>query len=109
MIERTMHVKKNDVVVVIAGKDKGRTGKIIKVFPKSSRVLVEKVNIIKRHTRPSARNKQGGIVEKESPLAVSNVMLYCMKCTKPVRTVKKILEDSSKVRVCKKCGEPFDK
>lgn len=109
MIERSMHVKKNDVVVVIAGKDKGRTGKILRIFSKSNRVLVEKINIIKRHTRPSAKNRQGGIVEKESPLHVSNVMLYCTKCTKPVKSVKKMLDDGNRVRICKKCGESFDK
>ena len=99
------HVKKNDQVIVIAGKEKGKTGKILTAIPKKSRVIVEKINFIKRHTRPSRTQRQGGIIEREGPIHISNVMIMCNKCNKPTRIGKKILEDGKKVRVCKKCGE----
>ncbi len=101
-------VRKNDLVVVIAGKEKGKKGKVLKVLPKKERVVVEKINFIKRHTRPSSQQKQGGIIEKEGPLHWSNVMIYCSKCEKPVRTGKKILSDGAKVRICKKCSETIE-
>ncbi len=102
-----MKVIKNDNVTILSGKYKGSTGKVLKVFTKDSRVIVEGVNIIKRHTKPSQKNQQGGIVEKEAPIKVSNVMVICGKCTKPTRVGFKILEDGAKVRVCKnqECGE----
>lgn len=103
------HVKKNDNVIVIAGKEKGKIGKILRVFPAEGRVVVEKVNLIKRHTRPSQQNPQGGIIEKEAPIHISNVLLYCTKCARGVRVGRRILEDGKKVRYCKKCGEVFDK
>jgi large subunit ribosomal protein L24 len=102
------HVKKNDLVMVIAGKDKGKTGKVLKVIKKKDRVIVEKVNIVKKHVRPSAKSK-GGILERESPIHISNVMIYCEKCQRPVRVGRKILEDGKKVRYCKKCNEVIDK
>lgn len=98
----------NDQVEVIAGKDKGRVGKILKVID-SNRVTVEKINIVKRHTKPNVRNQQGGIIDREAPVHVSNLMLICPKCSKTVRVGKKILEDGSKVRVCKTCDESVDK
>ncbi len=101
------HVKKNDLVMVIAGKEKGKTGKVLTVLTKKNRVIVEKVNFIKRHTRPSAKNRQGGIIVKEGSIHISNVMLLCSKCNKPTRVGKKFLENGKKVRVCKKCGEIF--
>ena len=101
-------LKRQDQVEVIAGKDKGRAGKILKVLPNKHKVIVEKVNIIKRHTKPSMENQQGGIIEKEAPIDVSNVMLICSKCAKTVRSGKKILEDGTKIRICKKCGESLD-
>jgi len=91
--------------MVIAGKDKGKSGKVLSVLSKKNRVIVEKVNFIKRHTRPSAKQRQGGIIEREGPINISNVMLICTKCNKPSRVGKKYLEDDKKVRVCKKCGE----
>ena len=91
--------------MVIAGRDKGKSGKILSVLSKKNRVIVEKVNFIKRHTRPSAKQRQGGIIEREGPINISNVMLICTKCNKPSRIGKKYLEDDKKVRVCKKCGE----
>lgn len=108
MTKRKMHVKKNDSVMVIAGKEKGKIGKIIKVISEKNRVIVEKVNIIKRHMRPSAKYPQGGIIEKEGTIHASNVMIFCDKCSSSVRTRKKILEDGRKVRFCKKCLEILD-
>ncbi len=102
------HIKKNDKVKVIAGKDKGKIGKVLGVVRKKNRVLIENVNIIKRHTRPSAKNKQGGIVEGEAPVHWSNVMLICGKCLAPVRVKFRRLDDGKKVRVCAKCDEIMD-
>jgi len=99
------HVRKNDLVKVIAGKEKGKTGKVLKVLPKKNRVVVEKVNFIKRHSRPGGRTRQGGIIEKEAPIHVSNVLLLCSKCNQGVRMGKRVLEDGKKALVCKKCGE----
>jgi large subunit ribosomal protein L24 len=99
------YIRRNDQVEVITGKDKGRSGKVLRVNPDSGRVVVEKINIIKRHTKPSMANQQGGILEKEAAIHVSNVMLICVKCAKPVRVGSKVLEDGTKERVCKKCGE----
>jgi large subunit ribosomal protein L24 len=101
-------IKLSDQVEVIAGKDKGRVGKVIKAFRNEDKVIVEKVNMIKRHTKPSMANQQGGIIEKEAPIEVSNLMLICPKCSKPVRVGVKVLDDSAKVRVCKKCGESVE-
>jgi len=100
-----LHVKKDDQVMIIAGKDKGKSGKILRVLPDKGRVLVENLNMIKRHTRPSQRNSAGGIIEKEAPIAISNVQLLCQGCNKPVRTGIRALEDGSKARFCKKCNE----
>lgn len=103
------HVKKDDTVMVMAGKEKGKTGKVLRVIPDKGRVLVESVNIVKRHTRPSQANQDGGIVEKEAALAISNVQLVCAACSKPTRTGVRLLEDGTKARFCKKCNEIVDK
>ena len=100
-----MHIKKKDKVMIISGNDRGKEGEILKVFPDTNRVIVEKVNMIKRHTRKSQSAPQGGIVEKEAPISVANVMLVCPKCSKAARTGTEVLEDGSRVRTCKKCGE----
>jgi large subunit ribosomal protein L24 len=100
-----MHIIKNDTVKVVAGNHKGKVGRVLKVFPKANRVIVEKVNLIKRHTRPRSQQDQGGIIEKEAPIHVSNVMLICPKCSKPSRTATGLLVDGTKVRVCKSCSE----
>ena len=100
-----LHVKKNDLVMIVAGKDKGKSGKVLRVLPEKGRILVENINLIKRHTRPSQSNSEGGIIEKEAPLAISNVQLLCQGCDKPARTGIRVLEDGSKVRFCKKCNE----
>ena len=104
-----MDVHREDNVKVLAGKDRGKSGRVIRVFPKLERVLVEKVNLVKRHTRPSQEVPQGGIVEKESPIHVSNLMVICGKCGKPTRVGHKKLADGKKFRACKKCGEILDK
>lgn len=102
-------IKKNDEVEVITGKEKGKRGKVLKAILKKERVVVEKVNLIKRHTRPGARSRQGGIVEMEGPLHISNIMLICSKCDRAAKVGYKILDDQRKVRHCKRCGEILDK
>ena len=103
------HIKKNDKVKVISGKDKGKIGKVLKVVIKKNRVLVEHVNIVKRHTRPSAKNRQGGIVEGEATIHWSNVMLMCNSCMTPIRIKIKRLDDGKNVRMCAKCNEIIDR
>lgn len=101
-------IKKNDKVKVIAGKDSGKIGKVLKVLNKKERVLVENINMVKHHTRPNAQNRQGGILEREAPIHWSNVMLMCNKCVTPARVKMQRLDDGSKVRVCSKCSEVID-
>ncbi|MGC8495106.1 MAG: 50S ribosomal protein L24 [Syntrophobacteraceae bacterium] len=101
-------IKKNDTVKVIAGKDKGKTGKVLRIIPKKGRAIVEKLNMVKRHLRPSEQARQGGILEKESPIEMSNLMLICSKCTDPTRVGYRVLDDAKKVRFCKKCKEVID-
>lgn len=101
-------IKKNDTVRVIAGKEKGKSGKVMRVIPKKDRAIVEKLNIVKRHLKPSQQSRQGGILEREAPLPMSNLMLICSKCTDPTRVGFRILEDNRKVRYCKKCSEVID-
>lgn len=108
MLANKCYIKKEDKVKVIVGKDKGKIGKVLKVNRKKSRILVEKINIVKRHSRPSQQNRQGGIIEKEMPIQWSNVMVMCNKCVTPARVKMQRLEDGNKVRVCAKCGETLD-
>ncbi|NWF57168.1 MAG: 50S ribosomal protein L24 [Syntrophaceae bacterium] len=103
------HIRKNDLVEVLSGKEKGKTGKVLRVYPKKDRVLVEKVNFVKRHSRPSGRTRQGGIIQKEAPLHVSNVLLVCPKCNQGKRMGNKTLEDGKKALVCKACGEQIER
>jgi len=99
-----MLIKKNDTVVLIAGKDKGKTGKVLKVIPEKNRIVVEKLNFIKEFIRrDQSKNIQGGIMEKEGPIHVSNVQIYCSECAQGVRVRTKKLEDGTKVRICSKC------
>ncbi len=100
-------IRRDDEVIVIAGKDKGVRGKVISVAAREGRVLVAKVNMVKRHTKPSQAGR-GGIIEKEAPLAISNVAYYCPNCKAGVRLGMKTLEDGRKVRHCRKCGEVLD-
>jgi len=103
-------LKKNDVVIVQSGKDKGKTGKILKVIPERKRVVVEKINFIKEFIkRDQSRNIQGGIMEKEAPIHISNLMLYCSDCGQGVKIRNRRLEDGSKIRVCAKCEASFEK
>ena len=105
----SFHIRKNDLVQVISGKEKGKTGKVLQVFAKKDRVLVEKVNFIKRHSRPSGKTRQGGIIQKEAPLHVSNVLLMCPKCNKGERMGNRRLEDGGRALVCKTCGELIER
>ena len=103
-------IRKNDNVVVTTGKDRGKRGRVLRMTPDKNRLVVEGVNIIKRHTKPNPqKNIKGGLVEREAPLHASNVQLVCPECGKPTRIGKKILEDGRKVRVCRKCEGVVDK
>lgn len=108
MAVKKLHVKKGDLVEVLAGKEKGKQGKVMRVFPAKNRLTVENLNIVKRHTRPSQTNQEGGIVEKEAPMSASNVMLVCSACNKPSRTGMRVLDDGTRARFCKKCNEIVD-
>lgn len=101
-------IRKEDTVLVTAGKEKGKKGRVLSVMPGSDRVLIERVNIVKRHMKPSKQYSQGGIIEKEASVRRANVMLVCPKCSSPTRVGNLILEDGRKVRVCKKCKEVMD-
>ena len=103
-----MKIRKNDTVLVIAGKDKGKKGKVRFAHPKDERLLVEDVNFIKRHTRARGQVKQAGIIEREAPIHVSNVMLLCGKCNHSTRVGFRFLKDGRKVRFCHSCGEVID-
>ena len=99
-----MSIKKDDVVVVLSGKDKGKQGKILEVMPKSGKVIVEKVNVVSRHTKPRQQGEEGGILQKEAPIYACKVQKVCPKCNKATRPAHKMLADGKKVCVCKKCG-----
>jgi len=102
-----LHVKTNDNVMIISGKDKGKSGKVLEVSPKEGKVIVEGCNIVTKHVKPRAVGQQGGIVKAEAPLYACKVMPICPKCGKPTRVGKKVNEDGTKERVCKKCGVTF--
>lgn len=108
MLATKCQVKKDDKVKIIAGKDKGKIGKVLKVNRKKNSVIVENVNIVKRHTKPTAKTRQGGIIEGEAAIRVSNVMIMCGKCITPARIKMLRLEDGKKVRACSNCGEALD-
>lgn len=103
-----MKIRKNDTVLVIAGKDRGKKGKVRKALPKEDKVIVEGLNKIKRHSRTKGQARQAGIIELESPLHVSKVMLICNKCGKPARVGLRFLEDGKKARICRACSEVID-
>lgn len=103
-----MKIRRNDNVLVIKGKDRGKKGKVLRALPDDSRIIVEKVSMIKRHARARGPVRQAGIIERESPISVSNVMLMCGKCGHPARVGYRILEDGKKVRVCRACKEVID-
>jgi large subunit ribosomal protein L24 len=100
-----MNIRKNDKVIVLSGKDKGKEGMVISADPKNEKVIVEGVNVAKRHLKARRPGEEGGIIKKETPIYASKVMRVCPKCGKPTREAHKFLNDGSKVRVCKKCGE----
>lgn len=99
-----MSIKKGDLVVVLAGKDKGQRGKIIEAMPKTGKVVVEGINMVSRHTKPRKQGDESGILKKAAPLYACKVMRVCPKCDKPTRPASKLMADGNKVRVCKKCG-----
>ncbi len=103
-----MKIRKNDTVLVITGKDRGKKGKVRRAVPKGERVVVEGLNMIKRHSRARRAARQAGIIELEAPIHVSNVKIVCDKCKKPTKIGFKFLEDGRKVRYCKACQEPID-
>ncbi len=103
------HVRRGDTVAVISGRERGKRGKVLRVMPEAGRVIVEKVNMMKKHQRPTQKLRQGGIIEREAALAIANVLLVCARCDQPSRAGIKILGDGRKVRVCRRCGETIDK
>jgi len=103
-----MKIRKNDTVLVVAGKDRGKKGKVRFAYPKDERLLVEGINFIKRHARAGGQARQAGIIELEAPISMANVMLLCNKCNKPTRVGFRVLKDGRKVRVCRSCHEVID-
>ena len=103
-----LDIKKNDTVMVVTGDDKGKKGRVLGIQSSDRRVVVEGLNMIKKHLKPSKQQQQGGIIEKEAPLHRSNIMLVCPKCSKPTKIGNKILENGKKIRECKQCGEVIE-
>jgi large subunit ribosomal protein L24 len=103
-----LRIKKNDTVFITTGKEKGKSGRVLSFSSSKDRVLVEKINIVKKHMKPTRKYTQGGIIEREAPIHVSNVMLVCPKCNKPTRIRTTLLQDDRKVRMCRKCNEVMD-
>ena len=101
---KKMSIRKDDLVVVLSGKDKGKQGKVLEVQPKSGKVVVENINVVSRHTKPRKQGDQGGILKKEAPIYACKVQRVCPKCGKPTRAAHKVQADGKKVRICKKCG-----
>ena len=106
---QSIHVRRGDTVGVIAGRERGKRGKVLHVLTDKGRVVVEHVNMLKKHQRPTQKLRQGGIIEREGPLALSNVLPICSRCDKPARTGIKVLGEGRKVRIGKRCGEPIDR
>ncbi len=101
-----MHVRRDDTVMVMAGKDRGKTGKVLRVLSGRDRIIVEGLNLVKKHVRANpGKQEKGGIIARESSINVSNVMLYCTKCSQPTRVGHRVLEDGTRVRYCRKCQE----
>lgn len=106
---RSLSIRKGDKVRVMAGKDKGKESRVLKVHPEKQRVVVEKVNMVKKAQRPTQRNPQGGLLEIEGTIHVSNLMLMCPNCSQPTRVARRRTDDGTRIRVCKKCGNDIDK
>lgn len=109
MVVSKLPIRKNDYVEVISGKEKGKRGKVLKVFPEKNRIIIEKINMIKRHTRPGKVTQQGGIVEREGTIHLSNVQVVCDNCGRGVKISRKVLDDGKRVRTCKRCAEVLEK
>ncbi|HLN82424.1 MAG: 50S ribosomal protein L24 [Betaproteobacteria bacterium] len=103
-----MQIRKNDSVIVIGGKERGKTGKVLRVMPDKDAVVIERLNMVKRHTKPRGPQQPGGIVEKEAAIHASNIMILCDKCNAPVRVGHKTLADGKKIRICRRCNEALD-
>lgn len=103
-----LRIKKDDTALIITGKNKDKSGRVLSVLSSEGKVIIQGANIIKKHMKPSKKHTQGGIIEKEAPLHISNVMLLCPKCNKPTRIGNTVLDDGRKLRVCKKCKEVID-
>ena len=103
-----MQIRKNDSVIVIGGKERGKTGKVLRVVPEKDAVVIERLNMVKRHTKPRGPQQPGGIVEKEAAIHASNIMILCDKCNAPVRVGHKTLADGKKLRICRRCNEALD-
>ncbi|HEX7230307.1 MAG TPA: 50S ribosomal protein L24 [Candidatus Binatia bacterium] len=103
-----MQIRKNDSVIVIGGKERGKTGKVLRVLPEKDAVVIERLNMVKRHTKPRGPQQPGGIVEKEATIHASNIMILCDKCNAPVRVGHKTLADGNKIRICRRCNEALD-
>ncbi len=109
MSQHKLHVRKGDTVVVLSGKDKGKKGKVLRALPQEGKVLVEDVNVVTKHRKPSPTMQQGGLLKQEAPIFAAKVMLVCPACKQPTRVGHQILANGNKVRVCKKCNENIDK
>jgi large subunit ribosomal protein L24 len=103
-----VQIRKNDSVLVISGRERGKTGKVLRVLPEKDSVIIERINIVKRHSKPRGPQQAGGIVEKEAPITASNLMIMCDKCNAPVRVGHKVLSDGRKIRICRRCNEAID-
>jgi large subunit ribosomal protein L24 len=103
-----VQIRKNDSVIVIGGKERGKTGKVLRVVPEKDAVVIERLNMVKRHTKPRGPQQPGGIVEKEAAIHASNIMILCDKCNAPVRVGHKTLADGKKIRICRRCNEALD-
>ncbi len=105
---KIVHIRKNDSVMVITGRERGKTGKVLRIVSKKQGAIIERVNMVKRHSRPRGPQQPGGIVEKEAVIPISNLMIMSDKCNAPVRVGKKVLVEGEKVRFCRRCGDPLD-
>jgi len=103
-----VQIRKNDSVMVIAGKERGKTGKVLRVLTDKEAVVIERLNMVKRHTKPRGPQQSGGIIEKEAAIHASNIMIMCDKCNAPVRIGRKILADGKKIRICRRCQEALE-
>lgn len=103
-----MQIRKNDSVMVITGKERGKTGKVLRILMDKDAVIIERTNMVKRHTKPRGPQQPGGIIEKEASIHASNIMIMCNKCNAPVRIGHKTLADGEKIRICRRCEEALD-